>query len=256
MSGNWVPPGSGSQRRTVCKRHADLKNEFYERVRTETKQLPESERRLRKTVSDLKETVVVQKAEITALRHQVTQLALANAVLTLQGKERHSEGTPDNVVPLHPTKGVNAGRPRRMRLGAASRGEPDQEVGLHSGRDGRSRLHPGDDKRSTIPPRHHAPPLGALTWRCCAPMAARRLRRFRMTVRRGGHPSVEVLLLVAPTREMDGDVGDNLDRLGQELHDPAEYLLLLQGRQYEIGRDGREMADIVASTHRQAPFQH
>ncbi|MGW5432905.1 hypothetical protein ACWET9_37795 [Streptomyces sp. NPDC004059] len=98
---------AGVHRMALQKRHADLKNEFYERVRTETKQLPESERRLRRTVSDLKETVAAQKAEITALRHQVTQLALANAVLTHQGQrtERHSEEVPSNVVPLHPTEG-------------------------------------------------------------------------------------------------------------------------------------------------------
>ncbi|GHD65371.1 hypothetical protein ACFQL8_27085 [Streptomyces goshikiensis] len=96
---------AGVHRMALQKRHADLKHEFYERVRAETKQLPESEKRLRRTVSDLKETVTVQKAEITALRHQVTQLALANAVLTLQGKERHTEKTADNVVPLHPREG-------------------------------------------------------------------------------------------------------------------------------------------------------
>ncbi|MCX5103659.1 hypothetical protein [Streptomyces sp. NBC_00439] len=76
---------AGVHRMALQKRHADLKHEFYERVRIETKQPPESEKRLRKTVSDLKETVAAQKAEITALRHQVTQLALANAILTRQG---------------------------------------------------------------------------------------------------------------------------------------------------------------------------
>ena len=35
----------------LMKRHADLKNEFYERVRNETQQVPESEKRLRETVS-------------------------------------------------------------------------------------------------------------------------------------------------------------------------------------------------------------
>ncbi|MFD4260310.1 hypothetical protein ACFWR9_22500 [Streptomyces sp. NPDC058534] len=95
---------AGVHRMALQKRHADLKNEFYDRVRTETKQLPESERRLRKAVSDLKEAVATQKAEITALRHQVTQLALANAVLTLRAKERPLGGSPDNVVPLYPTE--------------------------------------------------------------------------------------------------------------------------------------------------------
>jgi hypothetical protein len=55
---------------------------------------------------------------------------------------------------------------------------------------------------------------------------------------------------------MDGDVGGNLDRLRQDLHDPAIYLLLLRGRQFEIRRDGREMANVVASTHRQAPLDY
>ncbi|WP_406176061.1 hypothetical protein [Streptomyces sp. NBC_00996] len=98
---------AGVHRMALQKRHADLKTEFYERVRTETKQPPESEKRLRKTVSDLKETVAAQKAEITALRHQVTQLALANAVLTHQGRRagKPPEEVPDNVVPLHTTGG-------------------------------------------------------------------------------------------------------------------------------------------------------
>src|SRR3981189_1965245 len=55
---------------------------------------------------------------------------------------------------------------------------------------------------------------------------------------------------------MDGDVGGNLDCLRQDLPDPAIYLLLLRGRQFEISRDGREMANVVASTHRQAPLDH
>lgn len=40
------------------------------------------------------------------------------------------------------------------------------------------------------------------------------------------------LLLVAPTGEMDRDVGGDLDRLRQNLHDLAECLLPLHGRQY------------------------
>src|SRR5215212_2721864 len=76
-------------------------------------------------------------------------------------------------------------------------------------------------------------------------------RPVRMTVRREEHQIVEALLLAAPTGEMDGDVGGNLDCLRQDLHDPAIYLLLRRGRQFEIGRDGREMAYVVASNHRQ-----
>lgn len=46
---------------------------------------------------------------------------------------------------------------------------------------------------------------------------------------------VELLLLVVSTREMDGDVGGDLDRLGQNLNDLAEDLLLFGGRQHDVG---------------------
>lgn len=100
---------AGVHRMALQKRHADLKHEFYERVRTETKQLPESEKRLRKTVSDLKETVAAQKAEIATLRHQVTQLALVNAILTRQrhepkkDSERHPPPPEGRMRPDVPT---------------------------------------------------------------------------------------------------------------------------------------------------------
>jgi hypothetical protein len=45
---------------------------------------------------------------------------------------------------------------------------------------------------------------------------------------------------VAPTREMDGDVGGRLDSVRQYLHDLAEYLFSLRGRQDETSRDGGE----------------
>ncbi|MET8748180.1 hypothetical protein [Streptomyces sp. NPDC004728] len=88
-------------RMALMKRHADLKNEFYERVRTETTQVPESEKRLRETASQLKKTIKNQTTEIEELRQQVTRLALAAAVLT-QGKDVPSEpvSLPDNVVPF------------------------------------------------------------------------------------------------------------------------------------------------------------
>jgi hypothetical protein len=41
----------------------------------------------------------------------------------------------------------------------------------------------------------------------------------------------EALLLAAPTRDMDGNVGGNLDRLRQDLHDPAVCLHLFRGQQ-------------------------
>lgn len=84
----------------LLKRHVDLKNEFYERVRVETRQVPEAEKRLRETVTKLKRTIANQKLEIEELRQQVTRLALASAVLTQEiSREDHATAA-DNVVPF------------------------------------------------------------------------------------------------------------------------------------------------------------
>jgi hypothetical protein len=80
----------------------------------------------------------------------------------------------------------------------------------------------------------HADPAGSVGER-----GRRSSRHVRIAVRRGGHLIIEALLLAAPAREMDGDVGGHLDRLRQDLHDLAICLLLLRGRQFEISRDGR-----------------
>ncbi len=86
-------------RMALIKRHADLKNEFYERVRTETQQVPEPERRLRETVAKLRKTIARQNKEIADLRDQLMQLTLASAVLTAQAGNR-SDIAPalDNVI--------------------------------------------------------------------------------------------------------------------------------------------------------------
>ncbi|MFG2630336.1 hypothetical protein [Streptomyces sp. NPDC048473] len=88
-------------RMAPMKRHADLKNEFYERVRNETRQVPEPEKRLRETVAKLKKTIANPTAEIEELRQQVTRLTLASAVLTHES-DRQAERAPvsDNVVPF------------------------------------------------------------------------------------------------------------------------------------------------------------
>ncbi|MGW0856965.1 hypothetical protein [Streptomyces sp. NPDC002690] len=95
---------AGVHRMALLKRHTDLKNEFYERVRNETQQVPEPERRLRETVSKLKKTLTNKEAELKELRQLVTNLTLASAVLT-QGMDAPTEpsSTPDNVLPLRPT---------------------------------------------------------------------------------------------------------------------------------------------------------
>lgn len=89
----------------LYKRHADLKNEFDERVRTETQQVPETEKQLRATVAKLKNTITNQRAELEELRQLVTRLTLASAVLT-QGPDAPTEPAPvpvpDNVIPFRP----------------------------------------------------------------------------------------------------------------------------------------------------------
>jgi hypothetical protein len=75
---------AGVHRMALMKRHTDLRNEFYQRVRTETQQIPETEKRLREAVKKLTRTVADQATEIEALRQLVTNLTLASAVLTVK----------------------------------------------------------------------------------------------------------------------------------------------------------------------------
>ena len=94
---------AGVHRMALLKRHADLKNEFYERVRTETRQTPDNEKRLRETIAKLKKTITNQNAELKNLRQMVTQLALAGAVLTQeQGTATENDALPNNIVPFRP----------------------------------------------------------------------------------------------------------------------------------------------------------
>lgn len=96
---------AGVHRMALLKRHVDLKNEFYQRVRAETQQVPEPEQRLRETVAKLKKSLDNKEKELKELRQLVTNLTLANAVLT------HQQHTPlpspdllaaDNVIPFRP----------------------------------------------------------------------------------------------------------------------------------------------------------
>jgi septin family protein len=94
---------AGVHRMALMKRHADLKNEFQERVRTQTQQVTDEERQLRQTVARLRQTVSAQREEIRSLRHQLTQLTLAAAVLTQARAETPAApASPGNVVPLRP----------------------------------------------------------------------------------------------------------------------------------------------------------
>ena len=94
---------AGVHRMALQKRHADLKEEFYARVRAETHQTPEVERRLRKEVVRLKEALKDSRAaEAEALR-RAEQMTLAAAVLILRQPDATGQPAPDNVIPLRPS---------------------------------------------------------------------------------------------------------------------------------------------------------
>ena len=94
---------AGVHRMALMKRHADLKNEFQERVHAQTQQPTDEERQRRQTIAKLRRTVTAQREEIRSLRHQLTQVTLAAAVLTqAQAEPREAPAAPGNVVPLRP----------------------------------------------------------------------------------------------------------------------------------------------------------
>lgn len=96
---------AGVHRMALQKRHADLKEEFYARVRTERHQTPEVEKRLRKEVVHLKEALKDSRAAEAASRHRAEQIALAAAVLILRRPDSQDQPAPDNVIPLRPSNG-------------------------------------------------------------------------------------------------------------------------------------------------------
>jgi hypothetical protein len=89
-------------RMALHKRHADLKEEFYARVRAETHQTPEVEKRLRKEVVRLKEALKESRAAEAASRRRAEQMVLATAVLILRKSTSQNETASGNVVPLRP----------------------------------------------------------------------------------------------------------------------------------------------------------
>ncbi|MCG5216520.1 hypothetical protein [Streptosporangium sp. KLBMP 9127] len=93
---------AGVHRMALQKRHADFKEEFYARVRTETHQTPEVERRLRKEVVRLKEALKESRAAETESRHRAEQVVLAAVVLVLRNSAGRDQPVPGNVIPFHP----------------------------------------------------------------------------------------------------------------------------------------------------------
>ncbi|MFJ1954543.1 hypothetical protein ACIOGT_25325 [Streptomyces microflavus] len=94
---------AGVHRMALQKRHADLKEEFYARVRKETHQTPEVEKRLRKEVVRLKEALKDSRAAEAESRHRAEQIALAAAVLILRKPDSKDHPAPGNVIPLRPS---------------------------------------------------------------------------------------------------------------------------------------------------------
>lgn len=84
------------------KRHADLKEEFYARVRAETHQTPEVERRIRKEVVRLKGALKESRAAEAESRHRAEQVVLAAAVLILRKSTSQSNTAPENVITFRP----------------------------------------------------------------------------------------------------------------------------------------------------------
>jgi AcrR family transcriptional regulator len=99
---------AGVHRMALLKRHADLKNEFYQRVRNETAQTPEIEARLRETVAQLQATIDSQRDELEELRRVVANLTLASAVLMRETQAMQAQPSPEaqpvpeNVSPIRP----------------------------------------------------------------------------------------------------------------------------------------------------------
>lgn len=71
-------------RMALQKRHADLTEEFFARVRAETAQTPEVEQRLRTEVNRLRQALKDSRAAEERSRHRAKQVVLATAVLLLQ----------------------------------------------------------------------------------------------------------------------------------------------------------------------------
>ncbi|MDI3423398.1 hypothetical protein [Streptomyces luteolus] len=94
---------AGVHRMALQKRHADLKEEFYARVRAETHQTPEVEKRLRKEVVRLKEALKDSRAAEAESRHRAEQMTLAAAVLILRRPDKQDQLAPSNVIPLRPS---------------------------------------------------------------------------------------------------------------------------------------------------------
>lgn len=92
---------AGVHRMALHKRHADLKEKFHARVRAETHQPPEVEKRLRDEVTRLKKALRQSRTAEEESRHRAEQIVLATAVLLLHADNAPpTPQKPGTVLPL------------------------------------------------------------------------------------------------------------------------------------------------------------
>ncbi|MER5845835.1 hypothetical protein ABT126_01710 [Streptomyces sp. NPDC002012] len=101
-------------RNALTQRHPDLKNDFYDKVRARGT-MPDSEKRLRRQVTKLKELRAADAKELTALRSDVEALVgvLHQAQMEIR-QLRQQLAVPDSRVRSLPTQP----RPRVPRNGS------------------------------------------------------------------------------------------------------------------------------------------
>ncbi|MEU9602339.1 hypothetical protein AB0E06_36760 [Streptomyces sp. NPDC048109] len=97
-------------RNALTQRHPDLKNDFYAKVK-ERGQPTDSERRLRKKITKLKELRAADKEQLTQLATDVENLVRVVNQLTLENRQlRQQLATPGRVVRLLPAQPQPPGR--------------------------------------------------------------------------------------------------------------------------------------------------
>jgi transposase-like protein len=98
-------------RNALTQRHLDLKNDFYEKVRARGA-MPDSEKRLRRQVTKLKELRAADAQELAALRSDVEALVGALHQAQMENRQlRQQLAAPDTTVRSLPTQP----RPRAAR---------------------------------------------------------------------------------------------------------------------------------------------
>lgn len=89
-------------RNALTQRHTDLKNQFYEQIRTRG-DVPDSEKRLRKQVAKLKELRVSDAAEIQRLKSDVEALVGALHLAQLENQQLRGPRRPGTTIRMLPT---------------------------------------------------------------------------------------------------------------------------------------------------------